>query len=251
MTKHWPEVCRLAEALMYYLKRKDNDGIDVRFTFCGYEQNVKTTKDLKSVLQKHRPSSASSNDWRVTDMFRSLSRIMGADGSYRKVLEDSKHHRNKTLKKAIVFVFTDGAWQPGSKEQVEGLVQGIVSAMDDYDPDQFGLQFIRFGNDPHGAVVLKHLDDEILDRSGQRIQPDIVDTEPYWNCNVLKILQASINTWFDEQLQPDDPFSPRFNPKSAMDEPVTEASTSASRSGRQLSADSVLAMPLTKEYSSS
>lgn len=209
---------------MYYLKRKDDDGIDVSFTICDHKQNVKHTKDLRSMLQKHRPLGV---DWRVTDLFTPLSRIMGTGGSYRRVLEDCKNQARKAPKKVMVFVFTDGAWQPGSEVEVEGLVQAMVSAMSGYDHDQFGLQFIRFGDDSAGAAVLKHLDDEILDKTGQRINPDIVDTEPYRNCNVLKILQASINPWYDEQPQPDDPFSPRFDPVSTRNESSTEAGASA------------------------
>lgn len=58
-----------------------------------------------------------------------------------------------------VYVFTDGAWQPRSN--LEKLIQKLANTLTalQQPEDQFGIQFIRFGNDPDGIERLERLDD--------------------------------------------------------------------------------------------
>jgi hypothetical protein len=171
MSPHWPGVRRLAGLLMYFLKKKDDDGVDVYLANdlaqSGENCRVKKTVDLENFLERSRPLIQVSD--RKTNMYSALSAIIGANGSYRKSLSAS-HKRMKLRgpsttppKKAILFIFTDGKWRPDPDEHIKGLIKDMVHAMKDFDKDQFGIQFIQYGDDPAGTKWLTALDDDISD----------------------------------------------------------------------------------------
>jgi len=203
MQSHWIHVQRLAEALLYLLATKANDGIACYFVNGKEFVRVRSPSRLRELLHDHIPL-RSFLPSKAVPLQGTLETIIGVEGIYRKKFTRPKPPRifaRSRPKKAILFVFTDGIWHPETTTCIQDLIKNMVDTMTEtkQSPDHFGIQFIRFGDDPESVKVLTELDNMGL--SGSR---DIVDVESYESGNVLKILLGSINKWFDYADREDD-----------------------------------------------
>lgn len=168
MRTHWSNVKHLADPLTYILKQYDDNGVEVYFTDSVIRRTVKSTTALRKFLDDSAPRSKGNS---LTHMLESLSMIFNA---YRVSLnEGNKSGRDSGPKKTILFIFTDGNWQPDPSSQVEASIASMVQTLKSlgYDDNQFGIQFIRYGKHPEGIAMLDHLDDEICDVNGNQIKP--------------------------------------------------------------------------------
>ncbi|KAM0797870.1 hypothetical protein BDR22DRAFT_428266 [Usnea florida] len=192
MVSNRKEVCDLLGLLAYIVKGTDPDGIELRFTMTPDRRDkARDTGPLLRTLETAPFSGESNIRTQVGEIFQ----------DYHAKLRDQKHTRSllgrrksrRPIRRQNVYIFTDGVWQPNCdptdliKKLVKGLEQNSMNR------EQFGIQFIRFGNDAEGIKRLNHLD------SGLGLDMDIVDTEPS-NGNVWKMLLGAINNWFDDDV---------------------------------------------------
>jgi hypothetical protein len=164
MLIHWVQVMRTFEALAYLVKRKDPDGIEIRFTSKPSYKRV--SKDRKPLLTQLK-SASPSGEW---DICSTLGQIL--DDYDWDFPQDhgglTSRLRNKTRKKTkkwgvTIYVFTDGVWKPG-QDWLTDLVDMIKALLDKKaQPRQIGIQFVQFGTDEEGTQRMKILDDELLE----------------------------------------------------------------------------------------
>jgi hypothetical protein len=158
MRKYWDEVVKAINLLVYIVKRFDKNGVDLHFTISTDIYHAKRAAPIVEAVKKHRPKPSSSN--RTANMGAKLEDILG---KYR--IDLSKKFRQPlpffkpSCKKTILFVLTDGLWQPDTN--AEHPIKDLVKSLQDHEQprNQFGLQFIQFGNDPYGTNTLRYLDD--------------------------------------------------------------------------------------------
>lgn len=151
------EVQELFGLLGYIVKSKDPDGIEIRFTMsCTRKDRARNTGQLLSTL-KNVPYSGTSN------IRSQLGEILQ---DYHAKLRDQNSPRSlfnrwrspRLARRQVVYILTDGVWQPECdpapiiKDLVDSLLQNHMQR------EQFGIQFIRFGNDPDGIIRLNQLD---------------------------------------------------------------------------------------------
>ena len=191
MSDSWSDVKALFKVLAWMIKRKDEDGFDLCFTVSSQDKD-KNFKDTTLAL-------------------RHLSNINPTVWSnINKRLSDVLARYNLRRKPLSLYVFTDGNWQHGSDgvAPVRILVEEINSKK--LPKDRVGIQFIQFGKDPEGTKRLNYLDSGL----GKAIKAemiaadpmaeirhrvwDIVDTEPFPDGDVMKMLLGAVNEWFDD-----------------------------------------------------
>jgi hypothetical protein len=168
MEIHWDDVVDAVDLLTYILKRYDNNGIDLRFTISNTKCNAKTSTDLTNTVRRKQPPRLDGNAdhklYRISNMGNQLQLVTQ---EYRTNLENGYTERRsfpglaprlEPVKPAIVFILTDGRWQPEScvDTPIATLVDALVHKGSP--PNQFGVQFIQFGNDSIGTNRLKYLD---------------------------------------------------------------------------------------------
>lgn len=184
MEQHWTQVQALFKILSYLVKRKDPDGLELKFTVSsGNTYKSKKTSDLSQTLAGMAPHGISN----IT------SDLNGILYTYAERLAMPRGIRRKKVRPLSVYIFTDGVWQPEC-EAIPPIKYIVEKLQQNGSPgDQAGLQFIRFGDDPMGLSRLEHLD------SNLGLPRDIVDTEPYERGNVWKMLLGAIDRRFDRQ----------------------------------------------------
>lgn len=191
MSDYWSDVKSLFKVLAWLIKRKDDDGFDLRFTVSPQDKdkNFKDTKPALRHLSDIKPAGKSNIDKRLSDVL-------------------AKH--NLKRKPLSLYVFTDGNWQHGC----DGIapIRNLVEEMNykKLPKHSVGIQFIQFGNHPEGMGRLNYLDSGLgkavkaemiaADHTAEIRHKvwDIVDTEPFPNGDVMKMLLGAINPWFDD-----------------------------------------------------
>ena len=157
MQPHRKEVRDLFELLAYMVKATDPDGIEIRFTMSREKKNrAKKTAPLLRILDEVP--------------YFGLSNIRTDLGD---ILQDfhakSRNHKTKTsifnrsrstrpIRCQNVYILTDGVWQPSCDPTT--MIQKLVDSLEQnsMEREQFGIQFIRFGNDPDGINRVNQLD---------------------------------------------------------------------------------------------
>ncbi|KAL9131378.1 MAG: hypothetical protein Q9175_006779 [Cornicularia normoerica] len=190
MKPHRREVCDLFGLLGYIVKPTDPDGIELQFTMSPERNNrARNTGHLLRNLE--------------TVPFLGISNIRTQLGEilqdYQTKLRDQKSKRTllsrmrspRPVRRQTVYLLTDGVWQPACDPTK--MIKDLANSLEPnhMEREQFGIQFIRFGDDPVGINRLNQLD------SGLGLSMDIVDTEPS-NGNVWKMLLGAVNDWFDD-----------------------------------------------------
>ena len=151
------EVCDLLGLLAYIVKRTDPDGIELRFTMSPERRaKARDTAPLLRTLETAPFSGESNIRTQVGEIFQ----------DYHAKLRDQNHTRSlfgrvrspRPIRRQNVYIFTDGVWQPNCDptDLIQNLVKGLEQKS--MNREQFGIQFIRFGNDPEGIKRLNHLD---------------------------------------------------------------------------------------------
>lgn len=160
--------------------------------FSDRKRNTDVDRDIEKQIRKNKPPEVQ----QIPDHVHQKPNINTALGRILRQYQDKVERHNRygaggRLKKLVLFVLTNGSWQPLSN--AEKPISDLVDILHRYkQPEhQVGIQFIRFGDEPEGIWRLRKLDD-FLGR-----EKDIVDVEPYPDGNVFKMLLGSINKDFD------------------------------------------------------
>jgi len=168
MSAHWDNVLKLLEPMAYMVKRYDNHGIKLRFTCGGSSRKFKNTKPLMKEARKYSPQTPIRDRQQLTDIRTSLGTELE---NYRERLEKAARRRwnlARDVKKMVIYVFTDGCWQPSSN--IKRHIKDLVATLDKHGKSskQFGIQFIQFGNDIPARKSLEDYDGHLnLSRYGR------------------------------------------------------------------------------------
>ena len=158
MQRHWKEVQELFGTLAYMVKDSDPDGIELHFTISGQNHQSKHTKGLVKVLGKKSYEGHSNIRSSLNTIVRRYLEKVEAPAQVGRARWSWAGHTNEPVPAQNVYVFTDGIWQPeyDPTEIIENLVKNLRDRK--IMKEQFGIQFISFGNDPDGLAVLNRLD---------------------------------------------------------------------------------------------
>jgi hypothetical protein len=156
MRPHWNDLVVTLEVLARMVKDTDKYGLDLIFMIPS--ENRKGEKDVSKLAnhaRKHKPLP----DERKSNINNALGEIIS---EYRGNLGRSP----KQVRPMTLYILTDGVWQP--EEHVAHFVGQLVKSLDDHHrpPNQFGIQFIQFGNDYTGTQRLKFYDEGICRKYG-------------------------------------------------------------------------------------
>jgi hypothetical protein len=213
MKEHWDDVVSLFSVLAYIVKRLDDDGLEMYFTVSLGVEKFRDTTPAVAHLKSMRPSTYSNINIRLERILRKYQTNLNHQRERRGIFWS----RAKTIKPLSLYVFTDGAWHGcDAVAPVEAMIEkqrqlGLPK-------EQVGIQFIRFGNDKVGMERLQFLDSGLRKKYGKRwyvqdLSPihgssinidtalgsrDIVDTEPFLNGNLWKMLLGAVFDWFDD-----------------------------------------------------
>ena len=155
MGRHWKEVRDVFAHLAYIVKDADPDDIELLFTMSSDEYRSHRTTPLLNVLDGRRPQG-------ICNIRSPLSEVLKGYQARLKGQKTSRWSRRPQnpgkVRRQTLYVFTDGIWQPEC--DVTEIIKHLVDCLKEYDliREQFGIQFIRFGDDPEGVKKLEHLD---------------------------------------------------------------------------------------------
>ena len=212
MQEHWDVVVEFFSVFAWFAKRLDDNGLEMYFTVSKNKETFKDTTPAVKHLKSMTPSGYPNIDIRLGQLL----------GKYQTDLERRKEQRNnfwsrgKDVKPLSLYVFTDAAW-PGcdAVAPIEAMIEKQRQLA--LPKEQIGIQFIRFGNDPKGIERLEYLDSGLRKKYGKKQYvlefpfipwvlhtnfafafSDIVDSEPFDDGNLLKMLLGAISEWFDD-----------------------------------------------------
>ena len=157
MRPYRKEVFDLFGLLGYMVKGTDPDGIELRFTMSRDRgARARDTGPLLRTLDT-APFSGESN------IRTQLGEILQ---DYHAKLRDQKQTRwlfgkvlsPRPIRRQNIYILTDGVWQPGCDPT--DLIRKLVNGLEKYsmEREQFGIQFIRFGDNAEGISRLNQLD---------------------------------------------------------------------------------------------
>ena len=160
MRDRWPDVIKCVDMLGYEVKGFGSEGIEICFTFSSIKKKHQNTTALVKQVQRLLPPHPPPNQSTDTNIYSSLGSLL--DG-YRRLIE-----RRLNVRKQIIYVLTNGLWQPYSTDSLVQSIQSLVSSLQKMRSpmDQIGIQFIQFGNDPVATQLLQDLDDLKVARYG-------------------------------------------------------------------------------------
>lgn len=160
MERHWQEVEALFGLLAYMVKDSDPDGIELRFTISSKRHRSKKgrTKDLTKILHDKKyegDSNIRSSLQNIVQKYKEgLKKPVNPATSWWRL----RGRPAEPVRDQNVYVFTDGTWQPNS-DPTE-IIADLVGDLKEHKvlKEQFGIQFISFGNDPSSLATLERLD---------------------------------------------------------------------------------------------
>lgn len=157
MRPHCREVRDLFGLLGYIVKSKDPDGIELHFTMSrNRKDRARHTGQLLRTLDSVRYYGTSNIRLQLAEILQNYHTRLRDQNSPRSLFNMIKPRRS--ARPQTVYIFTDGVWQPDCdpapmiKKLVDSLEQNAMER------EQFGIQFIRFGNDRDGITRLNQLD---------------------------------------------------------------------------------------------
>lgn len=192
MAEYSMDVRRAVEVLGHLVKRKDPDGMELRFTNDpSFKARSKNRRRLIACLGNVRFGGQ-------CDISQTLGQILkGVETDNAKNIKKRLWGHKKKKKVGInIYVLTDGIWEDGDDwlpEIVDSLRRLIDGGLK---KGELGIEFIQFGSDPTGTQRLRTLDDE-LQKHG--VEKDFIDTEPF-DGNVYKMLLGSTHPAVDRQV---------------------------------------------------
>ena len=151
------EVRDLFGLLGYIVKGTDPDGIELHFTMSrNRKDRSKNTGQLLRNLETVRYFGTSNIRTQLGDILQ----------IYHAKLRDPKPTRwpfnltrpPRPVRCQNLYILTDGVWQPGCDPAP--MIKKLVDSLEhnSMEREQFGIQFIRFGNDADGIKRLNQLD---------------------------------------------------------------------------------------------
>jgi len=160
MRDHWRDVVKCVDMLGYEVKRFGRGGIEVCFTFSSVKKKHRNTTPLVKLVERLLSPDPPTEQLPDTNISSSLGSLL--DG-YRRLIETGR-----TVRKQIIYVLTDGNWQPYSPQSLVHSIQNLVSSLDKMKSpmNQIGIQFIQFGDNPEATKLLQDLDDLDVARYG-------------------------------------------------------------------------------------
>ncbi|KAK5561121.1 hypothetical protein LTR46_001431 [Exophiala xenobiotica] len=189
MQQHWLKVQMVTRICAYFLKRYDDNGMDVYFASSREGMNSKNVTPLMTRIAGHPARGTSDIGSRLGNLVTEyINKIEGRHPkSFIHLFND------KPPKNLNVYVLTDGIWQSTSdaKTPIKRLV--AMLGRQNRDSAQVGIQFIFFGDNQQAREKLERLDDDL------GLEMDIVDMEPA-DGNVLKMLTGAILKNFDRTV---------------------------------------------------
>lgn len=214
MNNHWKDVKSLLYVLAYLVKELDDDGLDMSFTISSQEKKFTHASKAVAYLDAMHPNGLANINMRLSKL---LTRYVN-ELEHPPRNRFSLRTRQSPIKPLSLYIFTDGIWQPGydGVPPIEALIEKLTALR--LPKEQVGIQFIRFGDSPEGIKRLEYLDSGLRKKFGkQRFEGtpssnslkrsfaddlfmlrDHVDTEPFLNGNLWKMLLGAINDWFDD-----------------------------------------------------
>ena len=156
MLRHWKEVKELLGLLAYMVKDSDPDGIELYFTISSDKYKAKTSTKLLDKLEKKSPGGTSNIRWQMSQILREYQSKLRQERTSNSICK--KVRTPRPVRPQNLYIFTDGVWQPGCDPT--DIVKELVDCLREHQfhKEQFGIQFIRFGNDAEGIERLVHLD---------------------------------------------------------------------------------------------
>ena len=161
MREYWDDVISFFSVFAYFVKRLDDDGLEMWFTVSGEEVRFSDTKKAVTHLKRMRPSGLANFDLRLGKILE----------RYQKVFQHKAGKRGffwlrtpQDVKPLSLYVLTDGSWASGS-DAVAPIEKIIKLSLPDR---QVGIQFIRFGNHLKGIERLEYLDKGLRKKHGKK-----------------------------------------------------------------------------------
>ena len=157
MKPHREEVRDLFALLGYMVKSKDPDGIELHFTQSSESKvKAKNTGQLLRTLDTVSYIGESNIRLQLDEILQDYHTKLRNQNPPRSLFNFIRPPRPP--RRQTVYIFTDGVWQPecDPSEMVEKLVKSLEH--NSMERERFGIQFIRFGNDPVGKIRLDKLD---------------------------------------------------------------------------------------------
>ena len=148
MDRYKDELIYLLRILMYMVKKKDPNGVELYFLSTQKGSTFKETKRMCDAVKKHKFVAPTSLEIRLGEYFHPYSEKI------------QKLGMSEQFRKRIVYVMTDGVLESGADTDGHEAIKGIVNAIARAGmlKHQVGVQFISFGNDFRGLTRLRRLD---------------------------------------------------------------------------------------------
>ncbi len=151
MQCHQLEVRDHLDHLVYMVKETDPDGVELRFSMFKDKLRFKNTKPLLEAFD--RKMAEGESNIRIP-----LLQILE---EYEEKLENrarKKRWSRGPVRPLNLYILTDGVWQPHC--DATEIISDMVNMLTKYGVrrENFGIQFIRFGNDADGIARLEKLD---------------------------------------------------------------------------------------------
>jgi len=142
MRRCWKDVELLLDLLIYLVKNQDPNEVDLLLTNSDSHYKAKKATELLRPVHRHQPRG-------VTNMEVSLAKALQK--------HKAQFRKGELGRPATLYILTDGNWQYGDPATPIGeLVKDLhkVGAHEEH----FGIEFIRFGDDPTVETKLNALD---------------------------------------------------------------------------------------------
>lgn len=156
MRQHRKEVRDLLEHLVYMVKDSDPDGVELISWMSKIKQRFRHTTGLLDAFDKMRFEGESNIRAPLLEILKDYQTKLQNGGTSGN--RWSMSSRPVQVRPQNVYIFTDAIWQPAC--EAGGIIRGMVVMLERYGvhKEDFGIQFIRFGDDPTGIARLNHLD---------------------------------------------------------------------------------------------
>ncbi|KAF9782212.1 hypothetical protein BJ322DRAFT_1111094 [Thelephora terrestris] len=186
----WPQARKALSTLAVVASRYDEDGIDIHFLNHGKVKDRRfkvkgliSARDVEELFDRVRPEGP-------TPLGDCLERITEP------VLRNLE--KGKPQKKTNYLVITDGIPTDDAESSIVQIAERLEKAGAVL--SQLGIQLVQIGTNEEAREYLSALDNNLKKKHGIR---DIVDTEPFYNCEVTavrltKLLLGGINRKVDK-----------------------------------------------------
>ena len=141
MRRYWKDVELTLDLLIYLVKKQDPNEVDLLLTNSDAHYKSKKTTELLRPIHRHQPRG-------VTNMEASLAKALQK--------HKAQFRKGELGQPATLYVLTDGGWQWGDPATPIGELVDDLRKLGAH--EHFGIEFIRFGDDPAAEAKLNALD---------------------------------------------------------------------------------------------